>query len=265
MPSFKSKLSPAEIKQVAAFVSTAAGTGRAGKISFEPNDQKVEDCKDTACYEQAFGNLAYNDGPKKALESWTRSRRRTDRRGGLPPDRAQDRRRRAPLLQGRRGQGVRRRQRHVRLRLLPRPAAVEARRSPGRPGRGPREHRLQRPEHRGKRVHLLPVQPRPRARPDALHGLDLPQALDYCHKLQTAGGLDHVQRRSLHGEPELVVRAALEVAEHEEPALPLQQQVRASGRTSSTATCSSRRTSSRTSTAAGRRPPTGAGRASRAG
>jgi mono/diheme cytochrome c family protein len=68
MPSFKSKLSPTEIQQVAAFVSTAAGTGRAGKVSFEPNDQKVEDCTDTTCYEQAFGNLAYNDGPKKALE-----------------------------------------------------------------------------------------------------------------------------------------------------------------------------------------------------
>src|SRR5512132_2348826 len=63
MPSFKSKLSPTEIQQVAAFVSRAAG-----KVSFEPNDQKVEDCTDTACYEQAFGNLAYNDGPKKALE-----------------------------------------------------------------------------------------------------------------------------------------------------------------------------------------------------
>jgi mono/diheme cytochrome c family protein len=68
MPSFKSKLSPTEVQQVAAFVSTAAGTGRAGKISFEPNDQKVEDCTDASCYEQAFGNLADNDGPKKALE-----------------------------------------------------------------------------------------------------------------------------------------------------------------------------------------------------
>src|SRR5690242_7730083 len=67
MPSFKGKLSPAEIKQVAAFVSTAAGAGKAGKISFEPNDQKVDDCRDTTCYEQAFGNLAYNDGPKAAL------------------------------------------------------------------------------------------------------------------------------------------------------------------------------------------------------
>jgi mono/diheme cytochrome c family protein len=68
MPSFKDKLSAAEIGQVAAFVSTAAGTGRAGKISFEPNDQKVDACQDTTCYEQAFGNLAYDDGPKAALE-----------------------------------------------------------------------------------------------------------------------------------------------------------------------------------------------------
>ena len=177
-------------------------------------------------------------GRRRRSRSWTSSQRHERHgRGGLPPDRAQDRRRRAPLLQGRRGQGVRRRQRHVRLRLLPRPAAVEARRSPRRPGGGHREHRLQGPEHRGERVHLLPVQPRPRPRPDALHGARpaagarlLPQAAD-------RGGLDHVQRRSLHGEPELLVRAALEVAEHEEPALPLQQQVRASGRTSSTATC----------------------------
>jgi mono/diheme cytochrome c family protein len=68
MPSFADKLSPAEIKQVAGFVATAAGTGKAGKISFEPNDQKVEDCQDTACFEQAFGNLAYDEGPKAALD-----------------------------------------------------------------------------------------------------------------------------------------------------------------------------------------------------
>jgi mono/diheme cytochrome c family protein len=67
MPSFKHKLTPTEIKQVAAFVATAAGANKAGKISFKPNDQKVEDCQDAACYEQAFGNLAYDDGPKEAL------------------------------------------------------------------------------------------------------------------------------------------------------------------------------------------------------
>ena len=69
MPSFSSKLSPTEIKQVAGFVATAAGTGKAGKISFEPDDKTVDQCKgDSACYEQAFGNLAYNDGPKAALD-----------------------------------------------------------------------------------------------------------------------------------------------------------------------------------------------------
>src|SRR5512133_3266901 len=68
MPSFKDTLTPVEIRQVAAFVATAAGANRAGKISFEPNDQKVDDCQDAACYEQAFGNLAYDDGPKAALQ-----------------------------------------------------------------------------------------------------------------------------------------------------------------------------------------------------
>ncbi|MEP6910162.1 MAG: cytochrome c [Actinomycetota bacterium] len=68
MPSFADKLSAAEITQVAGFVATAAGTGEAGKVSFEPNDQKVEDCQDAACYEQAFGNLAYSEGPKAALD-----------------------------------------------------------------------------------------------------------------------------------------------------------------------------------------------------
>jgi mono/diheme cytochrome c family protein len=68
MPSFKDELSATEIKQVAGFVATAAGSGAAGKITFEPDDKKVEDCADAACYEQAFGNLAYEDGPGAALD-----------------------------------------------------------------------------------------------------------------------------------------------------------------------------------------------------
>jgi mono/diheme cytochrome c family protein len=69
MPSFSDKLSPEEIEQVAAFVSTSAGTGTAGKISFKPDDTKVEDCRGNgSCYEQAFGNLAYKEGPKAALD-----------------------------------------------------------------------------------------------------------------------------------------------------------------------------------------------------
>jgi mono/diheme cytochrome c family protein len=68
MPPFADKLSAAEIEQVAGFVATAAGTGKAGKISFEPDDKKVEDCADAVCFEQAFGNMAYHDGPKAALD-----------------------------------------------------------------------------------------------------------------------------------------------------------------------------------------------------
>jgi cytochrome c553 len=69
MPSFADELSTTEINDVAAFVATSAGTGvQAGKISFEPDDKKVEDCQDAGCFEQAFGNLAYEDGPKAALD-----------------------------------------------------------------------------------------------------------------------------------------------------------------------------------------------------
>jgi mono/diheme cytochrome c family protein len=68
MPSFSGRLSTEEIRQVAAFVATSAGTGTAGKISFKPDDTKVEDCSDGGCYEQAFGNLAYKEGPKAALD-----------------------------------------------------------------------------------------------------------------------------------------------------------------------------------------------------
>jgi len=45
MPSFKSKLSPVEIKQVAAFVSTAAGAGKAGKISFGRRSRRMLRCR----------------------------------------------------------------------------------------------------------------------------------------------------------------------------------------------------------------------------
>jgi mono/diheme cytochrome c family protein len=69
MPAFKDELSAEEIQQVAAFVATAAGAGAAGKITFEPDDKTVDGCgNDAACLEQAFGNIAYNDGPKAALD-----------------------------------------------------------------------------------------------------------------------------------------------------------------------------------------------------
>jgi mono/diheme cytochrome c family protein len=69
MPSFKDELTAVEIEQVAAFVATSSGTGTAGEISFLPDDKEIEDCTgDPACFEQAFGNLAYEEGPKEALD-----------------------------------------------------------------------------------------------------------------------------------------------------------------------------------------------------
>ena len=74
-----------------------------------------------------------------------------------------------------------------------------------------------------------------------------------------------VQRRRLHGEPELVVRPAHEVAEQEEPALPLQQQARRAPRQALLLPPRHVAHPPQRRTATGRRRPTGAGRASEAG
>lgn len=69
MPAFEGKLSDEEIREVAEFVATSAGSGAAKKFTFEPDDKKIEDCNGNAeCMQQAFGNLAYEDGPAIALE-----------------------------------------------------------------------------------------------------------------------------------------------------------------------------------------------------
>src|SRR5262245_3663844 len=75
MPSFAKKLTEVEISQVAEFVaestrsSTMGGSVAAG---FKPDDTKIDDCKeeDFHCYEQAFANISYNDGPKAALDKF---------------------------------------------------------------------------------------------------------------------------------------------------------------------------------------------------
>jgi hypothetical protein len=36
--------------------------------TFEPDGTKLEDCDEARCYEQAFGNIAYYDGPQAALD-----------------------------------------------------------------------------------------------------------------------------------------------------------------------------------------------------
>jgi mono/diheme cytochrome c family protein len=69
MPAFEGKLSDEEIREVSEFVAASAGSGEAKKFTFEPDDKKLEDCNgSTECVQQAFGNLAYDEGPAVALE-----------------------------------------------------------------------------------------------------------------------------------------------------------------------------------------------------
>ena len=69
MPAFEGKLSDDEIFAVSEFVAESAGSGEPQKFTFEPDDKKVEECQgNSECLQQAFGNIAYDDGPKAALE-----------------------------------------------------------------------------------------------------------------------------------------------------------------------------------------------------
>ena len=73
MPAFKDKLTEKEIQAVARFVSgggSATGSGSGGSVvgPFRPDDTRLEGCLDTDCRRQAFGNVAYREGPKAALD-----------------------------------------------------------------------------------------------------------------------------------------------------------------------------------------------------
>ena len=69
MPSFKDRLSGSQIDQVASFVAQAT-RGSGTFPTFKPDNTTVEDCQRSNkpfCYRQAFGNVAYHEGPQKAL------------------------------------------------------------------------------------------------------------------------------------------------------------------------------------------------------
>ena len=71
MPSFQEKLSERQIRDVASFVSGeesgSAAEGVAAIKPFRPNTQRLEGCLDADCRRQAFGNVAFREGPKPAL------------------------------------------------------------------------------------------------------------------------------------------------------------------------------------------------------
>src|SRR5437667_3817019 len=68
MPSFSAKLSKGQIRDVASYVVDSTKNNSAALTAFQPNHEKLSDChSDYACYKQAFGNIAYYDGPETAL------------------------------------------------------------------------------------------------------------------------------------------------------------------------------------------------------
>ena len=75
MPSFSKKLNQVQISQVAEFVSQSTRSSTMGgsvAAGFKPDDTKIEDCQatDFHCFEQAFANISYKDGPKTALDTF---------------------------------------------------------------------------------------------------------------------------------------------------------------------------------------------------
>jgi cytochrome c553 len=69
MPSFRRKLTANQIRLVAEFVSSSAHASTAS-LAFKPDNTTIADCEKSNkpfCYRQAFGNLAYREGPQKAL------------------------------------------------------------------------------------------------------------------------------------------------------------------------------------------------------
>jgi mono/diheme cytochrome c family protein len=71
MPAFADKLSRDEIDVVAEYVAESAGRGQTASQgdAFKPDNTTLADCAgaDATCYLQAFGNLAFRQGPKVAL------------------------------------------------------------------------------------------------------------------------------------------------------------------------------------------------------
>ena len=70
MPSFADTLTDKEKADLAAFVGAGQASGKPVVAPFAPDDKRVADCQegDTECFEQSFGNLVFEDGPRPALD-----------------------------------------------------------------------------------------------------------------------------------------------------------------------------------------------------
>lgn len=70
MPSYATKLSAEQKRDIAAFVGGPERSGKSVAAPFRPDSKRLADCRDGnfQCLEQAFGNLTFNEGPKVALD-----------------------------------------------------------------------------------------------------------------------------------------------------------------------------------------------------
>jgi mono/diheme cytochrome c family protein len=75
MPSFATKISDKDKANLAAFVGAGNASGKAVAAPFAPDGKRLADCAaaNSECLEQAFGNLAYKQGPKLALATLQRT------------------------------------------------------------------------------------------------------------------------------------------------------------------------------------------------
>ena len=164
-------------------------------------------------------------GPQGRAGALREETLRGHRPGRLPPDRAHDRRSLTPAPSRRRRQSARRGERDLRVRLLPRPSGVEAGRCAEGQSRLGRAHSLRPDEEHLELVRLLPVRARAWTRADALHAVRPPRRAAALpppgHRLRPR----LVQWRSLHGEPAVLLRHHLAVAEERRPALPVRNRL----------------------------------------
>ena len=146
MPSFAGKLSGSEIDAVAAFVSGSATSNTMPAIvTFKPNKLAAGQLQDRRLDVLSPGlrQLLLPRGAEEGARAPpSEDGHRLGHRNDLPPHRPLDRRGRAPALPRQRRQGVRTRRPDLRLGVLPRPPAVEARRRHARQGRERRAQRL---------------------------------------------------------------------------------------------------------------------------
>ena len=224
MPSFADKLSAGEIKAGRGLRRDRGRDGRPARSRSSPTTRRSTTAAATqACYEQAFGNLAYDEGPKAALDKLAQlSEHDPLVRGGCHPIAHTIGAGGLLHYEGDVGKAFAEGNADVRLRATTTACSSgSSRASAADQVAGVARSACNDPDDQGDAFNYYQCD----------HGLghglmlytvvDLPAGARLLPPAADRVRPGLVQRRRLHGEPELLVRPAHEVAEHEEPALPV--------------------------------------------